>query len=271
MEGVVRTSDQKAVDAILKARRPAKTDADECEEGAGEPAEPAWSLPKAVARDLTTVRTRAIRATLAADPDIALAVCVGALAYRALRRSDMIGIGIAAHARDIDDLAELGEVRASLDDQLPDNDLEALDWALGLSRDGLLSVLAVLVASSLDLAHEGASTADLRVQAMGDRLARHLDVDMTRFWKADIDYWVRLPKAALLDALVEASDAPVGTTDLLKAHTKLRKEELAGKLAALHANTGYLPSILVTPIGVGGVELTDAGEAALQTPAVAAE
>jgi hypothetical protein len=174
----------------------------------------------------------------------------------------------------MDDFDAFGEAKATLDDRLPNDDLDALGWALGQSRDRLLSVLAVLVAGSVYLAHEGASPADLRLQAIGNRLAQHLDVDMTRFWKADLDYWVRLPKAALLEALADVSEAPVGSAKrdaLLKAHAKLRKDELASKVASLHAETGYLPSLLVTPIASGAVEVTEAGLLILESPAVAAE
>jgi ParB family chromosome partitioning protein len=232
------------------------------------------TLPKLVARDLTISRTRVIRQALGADPDVALALCVGALAHRGLRRSDMPGVGIAAHLREVDDLTSLAESRAGLEYQLPDDNLDTLDWALGLSRDRLLEILAVLTASCLDLAHEGASPADLRLQSIGDRLAQHLDIDMTRVWKADLDYWLRLPKATLIDVLMEASDAPDGSakrTNLLKAYAKLRKSELAAKAAVLHDKTGYLPALLVTPIAAGGIEVTPAGAAALEIPAVAAE
>jgi ParB family chromosome partitioning protein len=272
-EGVVRTEDQKSVHAYLKARKPAK-ESDDGEEEALEPSSATPSLPKTVARDLTLARTRAVRETLAGEPDIALAVCVAAMAYRGLRRSDLNGVGISAHLVEVDDLAGLGEARARLSEQTPEDEVAALDWALAQSRERLLSTLAVLVASSLDLAHEGASAADHRLQAIGDRLAQHLDVDMRRFWQADLGYWVRLPKATLLEALAEVSDAPAGSAKsnaLLKSHAKMRKEELCGKLAGLHDKTGYLPSLLVTPIDAGRVEVTQAGQDVLATPAVAAE
>jgi hypothetical protein len=74
--------------------------------------------------------------------------------------------------------------------------------------------------------------------------------------------------------LAEVSDAPAGSAKsnaLLKSHAKMRKEELCGKLAGLHDKTGYLPSLLVTPIDAGRVEVTQAGQDVLATPAVAAE
>jgi ParB family chromosome partitioning protein len=273
-EGIVRTAEQKQVEAFLKAQRAPKAEADDEEQDQHEPAPPEPALPKSVARDLTLARTRAIREALAAHPEIALAVCVAAMARSGLRRSEMTGVGLAAHVRDMDDLSGLGEARADLEAHLPDDGLDTLDWALGLSRDRLLAALAILTASCLDLAHEHASPADLRLQTIGDRLAQHLDVDMTHFWRADLDYWLRLPKSALIDALMESPETPAGSAkanELLKLHTKMRKSELAAKVAALHDRTGYLPALLVTPLAAGAVELTEAGAAVLAIPAVAAE
>src|SRR5690242_16672533 len=134
-----------------------------------------------------------------------------------------------------------------------------LDWALDLSRDRLLAVLAVLVASAIDLTHEDTSSADLSKQARADHLAQHLDIDMRAYWTAGLDYWVRLPKAALLAA---AGDAPGmadrsarAREDALKALAKLRKDDLAAKVSAMFEGAGYLPDILITPIAAGAFEV----------------
>jgi hypothetical protein len=59
--------------------------------------------------------------------------------------------------------------------------------------------------------------------------------------------------------------------NFLKAHAKLRNGDLAGKVATLHDGTGYLPSLLVTPLAAGTVKLTPAGEELLAASGMAAE
>ena len=233
------------------------------------------ALPKAVNRDLTLARTQAVRLALSGDPDIALAVCVATMALRAVHHSEMIGVSINAQPRQVDDLPALQDGWAEMEGRLPADEIELLDWALGLSRERLLAVLAVLVAVSVDLAHEDTSPADLRKQVIADRLAQHLDIDMRAFWTAGIDFWVRLPKSTLLASVSDAPGMAERSSrvreDALKAHAKLRKDELAAKVATLFAGSGHLPEILVTPVAAGSLALTEQGLSMIEQPAVAAE
>lgn len=274
-EGLVRADDQKRVDAFLKQRRAGEVGDEEAEHVGEQPPAHVSALPKAVNRDLTLARTRAIRATLSGDPDVALALCVAAMVSRSLHRAEMTGIAISAQVRSVDDLPELDETRSELEGRLPEDEMELLGWALDLSRERLLAVLAVLVASSIDLAHEDTSPADLRKQALADCLARQLDVDMTRFWTAGPEFWTRLPKSALIAALSEApsmSDRSVrAREEKIKAHAKLKKDDLASKVAAEFDGAAYLPDILVTPVPSGALTITPEGLAALGAAAVAAE
>jgi ParB family chromosome partitioning protein len=276
-EGLVRNDDEKQAKAYLKQRREGDAaDSDADDEADVAPATGRVSaLPKAVNRDLTLARTRAIRLRLSGDPDIALALCVAAMVQRSLHRSEMIGVSLSAQFRQVDDLPALQEAWSEMEGRLPEDETELLDWALGLSRERLLAVLACVVATSVDLAHEDTSPADLRRQAIADRLAQHLDIDMRQHWTPDLDFWVRLPKSTLLSELSEAPGvsgrSERSRQDLLKAHARLRKDELASKVAIAFDGTAYLPDILVTPVAAGALELTGAGIGAVQQPAVAAE
>lgn len=265
-EGFVRTEDEKRVAAFLKLRREGKCDGSDGGEDAGQSPARVSALPKAVNKDLTLARTRAIRQNISGDADMALALCVASLALRCFHHTEMAGVALSAQVRPIEDLPELEEARSLLETTLPDNAADMLDWALDLSRERLLSVLAVLVASSIDLTHEDTSSADLAKQARADQLAQHLDIDMRVFWTAGHDYWLRLPKAALLAA---AGDAPSmadrsarAREDTLKTFAKLRKDDLAGKVAGLFEGAGYLPEILITPVAAGALEVTAEGLAA---------
>lgn len=274
-EGLVRADDQKRVDSYLKQHRAGDSAGSEDDAIDGGPAAHVSAFPKAVNRDLTLARTRAIRVGLLGDPEVSLALCVAAMAARSVYRAEFTGVAISAQVRTVDDLPDLEEARSQLEGHVPSADAAILDWALGLSRERLLAVLAVLVAGSVDLAHEDTSPVDLRKQAIADRLARQLDVDMTQYWTAGLDFWTRLPKAALISAL---SDAPGmaernarAREDAIKVHAKLRKDELAAKVSALFEGAHYLPDILVTAVAAGDLAITAEGMKVISTPAVAAE
>ena len=274
-EGLVRVDDQKRLNAYLKQQR---GDADKPDDAEGEGVAPVHHvspLPKSVNRDLTLERTRAIRLLLSGSPDIALALCVTSMMQRSVRHTEIPGIAISAQMRTVDDLPALDEARAEMEGRLPEDESELLDWALDLSRENLLALLAVLVAGTVDLAHDDASPHDARKQVLADRLAQHLDLDMRQFWMADLAFWTRLSKSSLMAAYGEspgmADRGARAREDLLKAHGKLKKDDLAAKVAGVFDGAGYLPDILVTPPGHGGLLIAPEGMAALAMPAVAAE
>jgi ParB family transcriptional regulator, chromosome partitioning protein len=265
--GVVRQADEKTIRAIRKRRQAAEAgegaSIDAVSEQAETPAEKESSLPKSVIRDLSLARTRAIRLMLARDSDAALAVAVAGMIVRTRFRSDLAGVGVAAHPAAVDDLDALDETRGMLDAVLPDGESDVLGWCLSQSREVLLFALAVLVAGSVDLAHEKGSPADRRRLALADELAEALRLDMREHWTTDAGYWTRLPKAELLAAFAEAPsivDLPyAGRQAALKAHAKLRRDDLAAKVGEAFEGSGYLPDLLVTSLPEGALALTEAG------------
>jgi hypothetical protein len=197
------------------------------------------------------------------------------MAHRSLHRADMPGVAVSAQVRQLEDMPALDEARSEAEGRLPTDPLALLDWSLGFSRESLLAVLAVLVAGAVDLTHEDATPADREKQDIGDLLAQQLDLDMTRFWQPDVGFWARLPKSTLMaslkEALTSSGKSQRTREDMLKAHGKLRKDDLAAKISAMFEGTGYLPDILTTPVAAGSVTMTPEGLAAIATPAVAAE
>lgn len=268
--GVVRQADEKMVKVIRKRLATDHADADD---GVGEseisstmdttPMES--GLPKTLIRDLSLARTRAIRLLLTRDRETALAVTVAAMIARSVFKSELPGIGVAAHAAHIRDLDALVETRSAVLAHIPDQEDELLDWCLIQPPETLLSLLAVVVADSVDLVHERGSLADHRRHALADRLASILDLDMRQYWEADTSYWTRLPKADLLAAFAEApvsaNQSERSREGVIKAHAKLKKDELAAKVGEAFAGVGYLPDILVTSAPAGVYELTSAGVA----------
>ena len=267
--GVVRHSDEKTVKAIRKRQEADDMNggdvSEEDESSAAETAPMESGLPKTLIRDLSQARTRAIRLLLARDRETALAVTVAAMIARSVFKSELSGIGVAAHAAQVDDLDALVETRSALLAHIPDEADEVLDWCLMQPPETLMSLLAVIVADSIDLVHEKGSPVDRRRHMLADRLAEILNLDMRQFWEADASYWTRLPKADLLVAFTEAP-SPAGQSErsreaIIKAHAKLKKDELAAKVGEAFAGAGYLPDLLVTPVSAGRLELTSAGVA----------
>lgn len=267
--GIVRQPDEKTIRAIRKRR-----EGDEQGEGGAaaeeacsdpEPASSADGLPKAVIRDLSQARTRAIRLLLARDRETALAVSVASLILRSVFRTELLGIGVVAHGARVDDLDALVETRSAILAHVPEDENEVLDWCLMQSPETLLSVLAVIVADAVDLVHERGTPADHRRQSVADRLAEVLDLDMRQFWEADATYWCRLPKAELLAALAEAprfADLPQRPRETtLQACAKLKKDELAARVGEAFAGAAYLPDMLVTSVPAGRFVLTQTGAA----------
>jgi ParB family chromosome partitioning protein len=274
-EGLVRKDDMKRAEAWRRKSKSHEEEEVDDEASGSEQAQRTSALPKAVNRDLTLARTRAIRLALSGDPDVALALCVAAMVMRSVHHAEIAGVSISAARRQVDDLPALEEAISELEGRLPADETALLDWALDLSRERLLAVLAVLVAGAVDLAHEDTSPSDLGKQAIADRLAQHLDIDMRQFWKADLGFWIRLPKSTLMAAVAESpgmSERSARTReDIVKAHAKLRKDDLAAKVSAAFDGAGYLPEILVTPAAAGTLAVTEQGAAAIARAAVAAE
>jgi ParB family chromosome partitioning protein len=276
--GVIRQSDEKTVKAIRKRKATLveagegessedEIDRDADADSIDESFETACRLPKSVIRDLSQARTRAIRLLLARDRDTALAVAVAAMLVRSVFRSDLSGIGVAAHAVQIADLDALVETRSAILAHVPEHEADVLGWCLAQPSGTLLALLAVLVADSVDLAHEKGAPSDRRRNALADTLAEALDLDMRAFWQADASYWTRLPKVELLAALAESPtlvDKSQKSRDAaMAAYAKLKKDELAARVDQAFAGTGYLPDLLVTPVPQGVIELTTTGAAAI--------
>jgi hypothetical protein len=171
------------------------------------------------------------------------------------------GVDLSVNAACIDDLEPLVETRSAIMAHVPENEAEVLDWCLMQPPETLLSVLAVITADAVDLVHEKGAPSDHRRQSTADRLAEVLDLDMRQFWQADASYWTRLTKPDLLAAFAEApgvvDQSRQSQEATLKAHAKLKRDDLAAKVGEALAGTGYLPDLLVTPVPAGKFELTN--------------
>lgn len=257
VRGLIRRADMKTLDKLRK--RDLAGDEDKDEAGAGAPA--GSGLSKALTRDLTLARTRAIRAGIADDGHVALALIVCMLAQQSTGIGDLVGPEIASTPRDFGDGDHLQNLKCarSMPDTLAD--------CLALDHQALISCLAVLVAETIDLTHEGATARDEERQRAGDMLAAALDLDMAAHWSADADFWNRTPKQYALEALRESSAFAELPEDKrvakLKALAKLKKNEFTQAVAKAFSERRWLPECLITPVREGAYALTSEAPAAM--------
>jgi ParB family chromosome partitioning protein len=229
--------------------------------------EPRAHLPRALVRDLTAIRTTAIRRELVKAPHTALALGVFALLRHAVSGYGAPGISLTARPRWLADHDGLGNDREAWIAGIPETEAGLVDWCLAMDTATLLDTFALIVASNIDLAHEDAAIDDRRKQALADRIAATLDFDMTRHWTPDLAFWTRLPKAALI-AAIETAPCTMRLDDVdraafLKMLSRKTKDELANTAAQVLEGAGWLPALLVTPEAEPRCEVTEAGVAAL--------
>ena len=177
---------------------------------------------------------------------------VAAMLARSAFRFSLPGIDISAHSVSMEDLDETRAAMASYDAVLPESESEVLVWCLNQPQDRLLHIMAVLTARAVDLSHEKGAPSDRSLQVSADVLCAALSVDMRETWRADGEYWTRLPKSELMTAITTAPTTLAMSngkrSEFLKACAKLKKDELAVKAEAAYAGSQYLPEMLVQPM-----------------------
>jgi ParB family chromosome partitioning protein len=260
VRGLIRRADLKAIDKLRKQTTPGD-DKDDNDEDADGDAPMGSGLSKALTRDLTLARTRAIRAGVASDGHVALALLVCLLSQRSTGEGDLVGPEISSTPRDFGDGDFLQTLKSAR--VMP----ESFGECLALDCEALIACLAILVAETIDLTHEGANARDEERQRAGDLIAAAIDLDMAAHWSAGSDFWMRTPKQYALDALTEAPGlAELGENERaskLKALAKLKKSAFADAVAKAFVESRWLPECLITPMREDAFAVTcEAAEAA---------
>jgi ParB/RepB/Spo0J family partition protein len=210
-------------------------------------------------QELTSVRTRALRVALSGDVDTALALAVYALGSHQIAHTGAIGLSVHAFASfvnaDDDNLIERREILMAA---CTNTEPEWFTWCMAQTRDVLLEVQAILIASSMDLSHSATTPHCTRKQSIADTLATRLQVDMRNHWSVNIDYFMGLTKAQIITA-IEAAPVNVANTDIkgkavfAKHLASQKKDDLAVIATQALEGTGWLPDVIVTKGLVGVV------------------
>jgi len=254
--GLLRPTDEEAVPDAAEALADEDTPS------------PAPSLPATLIEALTATRTAALRASLAQQPDVALATVTHALARKAFYDcggDTCLQVTLTQRrltsAGECDGLFAFDAERGKWADRLP-ADADALwAWCLAQTQDTLLDLLAVSAAHGIDAVREKGTRADADRLLHADALAEALQLDMTAWFRPTAaNYFSRVNRTLIMEAMTEA-----GLPARTRVWAKMKKADLAALAERETAETGWLPQPLRP---VADEALSDAMQT--DTPAVVA-
>ena len=233
--------------------RSAKRSSQNGEESGSTSPEEEDGLSAALLEDLTIQRTAALRAELAARPDIALVAVTHNLAVqvfydelyslptgltiRTEAYTDRVDLRSAEESAATKSLAKLTKaIRKSLPAKVDD----LWQWLLDQPQNVLLNVLAAAAAHTVNAVqrpHDEPSNGRL---GGAKALARALEFNMTNWWQASAaNYFGRIKKEQIFQAIEDATGAPVD--ERLKS---LKKKDLAAEAEKCISSTRWLPEPL---------------------------
>ena len=116
---------------------------------------------------------------------------------------------------------------------LPEDSAELFAVLLTKPQDELVRLLAVCVASTVDVVMPRATA-----QQPGEELAQAVGLDMAAWWQPTAEgYFKHVPKAAVLQAVGEYAPNQVSRL------AKLKKADIASEAERLADGTGWMPAI----------------------------
>lgn len=252
--GLLREAEAKALRTLERLRNGKQgTEDDQREdEDAGQPK--VASVSDRLAQRLSAHRTAALRIEFARHPQVALAALVRDMVQAILRDgyggNFPIGVRLTVRTR-LETLAPdwsespaaiaLRELQQASAGRLPEDDADLFAVLLALPQDELVQLLAVCVASAVDVVTPRASQT-----TPGAGLAQAVGLDMAVWWKPTAEsYFRHVSKAVILDAVRQFAPSHVARL------SKLKKAEIANEAERLVEGTGWMPAFfkVETPDG----------------------
>lgn len=246
--GLLREAEAKALRTLERLRQGFGSEADNDDEG-----EEADNAPKTaamsdrLAQRLSAHRTAALQIEVARHPQVALAALVHGMVQTVLHGSyyghDLpLGVkltqqdrleGMAPDWPESPAAVALRELQQVAGEALPEDWAELFAALLAKPQDELVRLLAVCVASTVDVVTPRATQ-----HQPGAELAQAVGLDMAAWWQPTAEgYFQHVPKAAILEAVGEF--APEHVTRL----AKLKKGDIASEAERLADGTGWMPAI----------------------------
>ncbi|KAG0768364.1 hypothetical protein G6F24_002006 [Rhizopus arrhizus] len=248
--GLLREAEAKALRTLEKLRRgfgSAEGEAANDEHEDADDAPKAASLSDRLAQRLSAHRTAALQIEVARHPHVALAALVHGMVQTVLQPDaygDGLPLGVRLTAQDrLEGMAPdwpessaavaLRELQQVAGVALPEDSAELFAVLLAKSQDELVRLLAVCVASTVDVVTPRATA-----HQPGEELAQAVGLDMAAWWKPTAEgYFKHVSKAVILDAV--GAFAPESVTRL----AKLKKADIASEAERLADGTGWMPAI----------------------------
>ncbi|MFC8751453.1 ParB/RepB/Spo0J family partition protein [Pseudomonas oryzihabitans] len=202
-------------------------------------------ISEKLARRLSAHRTAALQIELARNPQAALAALVHGMVQRVLQNGYAVELPIGISLRPQDRLegyapdwpqspaaVALRELQQAWGEQLPDDDAELFAVLLAMPQDELVRLLAVCVASTVDV------VSSREHDAPGEVLAQAVGLDMAAWWKPTAEgYFSHVSKAVILEGVQQF--APQHVSRL----AKLKKADIASEAERLAEGTGWMPAM----------------------------
>ncbi|WP_186207356.1 ParB/RepB/Spo0J family partition protein [Burkholderia gladioli] len=246
--GLLREAEAKALRTLEKLRQGfGAGDGANDEDGHDDEAPKAASLSDRLAQRLSAHRTAALQIEVARHPHVALAALVHGMVRTVLQdgyHRDGLPLGVSLKVQDrlegiAPDVPEspatvaLRELREVAGEALPQDSAELFAALQAKSQDELVRLLAVCIASTVDVVTPRATQ-----QQPGAELAQAVGLDMAAWWKPTAEgYFRHIAKPAILGAVNQY--APAHVTRL----SKLKKGDIASEAERLADGTGWMPAV----------------------------
>ncbi|MGZ0024650.1 ParB/RepB/Spo0J family partition protein [Stenotrophomonas sp. S4] len=249
--GLMREAEAKALRTLERLRQGfTGEDAENDDEGEDDEQPKSTAMSDRLAQRLSAHRTAALQIEVARHPQAALAAVVHGMVQTVLQESryslnrDSLLLGVSLKVQDrLEGMAPdwpessaavaLRELQQVAGEALPEDSAELFAALLAKPQDELVWLLAVCVASTVDVVTPRATP-----HQPGAELARAVGLDMAAWWKPTAEgYFKHVSKAVILDAV--GAFAPESVTRL----AKLKKADIAGEAERLADGTGWMPAI----------------------------
>ncbi|EPW8294820.1 chromosome partitioning protein ParB, partial [Yersinia enterocolitica] len=246
--GLMREAEAKALRTLERLRQGfSGEDAGNDDEGEDDEQPKTAAMSDRLAQRLSAHRTAALQIEVARHPQVALAALVHGMVQTVLHESHYrhdLPLGVSLKMQDrLEGMAPdwpespaavaLRELQQVAGEALQQDSAELFAALLAKSQDELVKLLAVCVASTVDVV-----TPRAMPRQPGEELAQAVGLDMAAWWQPSADgYFQHIPKAAILQAVGEYAPEQVSRL------AKLKKADIASEAERLANGTGWMPAI----------------------------
>jgi ParB family chromosome partitioning protein len=245
--GLLREAEAKALRTLERLRQGfSSEDAENDDEGDTADETQAPAISDRLAQRLSAHRTDALQIEVARHPQAALAAVVHGMVQTVLQERHYghdlpLGIrlnvqnrleGMAPDWPESPAAVALREVQQAWGGKLPEDSAELLAALLAMEQGELIKLLAVCVASTVDVVTPRATR-----QQPGAELAQAVELDMAAWWQPSAEgYFKHVSKAVILQAVGEYAPEHVARL------AKLKKADIASEAERLADDTGWMPA-----------------------------